>query len=79
MEQCVCHVDYQLPKHHSIVGYILKVIKNNDPVFQAVMADVHTNKVPGSMRNYSEACVDHTVPYCLVSKNRTAGTNQGAA
>jgi hypothetical protein len=79
MEQCVQHVDYQLPNQHSRVGYLLAGIENNDPGLQAAMAAVRTNKAPGDMRNDFEACIAHIVPYCPVAKKRTAGTKRGAA
>jgi hypothetical protein len=79
MEQCAQHVDYQLPNQHSRVGYLLAGIENNDPGLQAAMAAVRTDKAPGGMRNDFEACVAHLVPYCPVSKKRTAGTKRGAA
>ena len=43
------------------------------------MAAVCTDKGPGGMQNYFEACVAHIVPYCLVSKKKTARTKQDAA
>ena len=53
-------------------------IENNGRGLQAVMAAVRTNKGLRGMINYFEDCVSHIVPYCPVSKNRTAGTKQGA-
>ena len=38
---------------------------------------VCTDRVPGGMRNYFEACIDHIVPYCPVSKKGTLGTKRG--
>ena len=35
---CADHVEYQLPNAHSIVGYLLDSIHNNNPGLQAAMA-----------------------------------------
>ena len=79
MEQYAQHVDYQLTNQYSRVGYLLSRIKNKDSGLQSAEADVRTNKGPGGMQNYFEACVAHIVPYCPVSKNRTVLTRRGAA
>ena len=78
MEQCTKHVEYQLTNYHIRVEYLLKMIEKNNPILQAAMDSVRTDKGPVGMQNDFEACVAHILPYCPVSKKRTTGTKWGA-
>jgi hypothetical protein len=73
------HIQYQLPNEHSRVGYLIDSIQNNDPGLQAGLANVRSDKAPGGMRGDFEAMVAHILPYCPVSKKRTAGSKRGHA
>jgi hypothetical protein len=73
------HIEYQLPNEHSRVGYLIDSIQNNDPGLQAGLANVRSDKGPNGMRGDFEAMVAHILPYCPVSKKRTAGSKRGHA
>jgi hypothetical protein len=42
MEACAEHAQYQFPNQHSIVGFLLDAIQNNDAGLQAAIASVRT-------------------------------------
>jgi hypothetical protein len=79
LEAAAEHIEYQLPNEHSRVGYLIDSIQNNDPGLQAGLANVRSDKGAGGMRSDFEAMVAHILPYCPVSKKRTAGSKRGAA
>jgi hypothetical protein len=73
------HIEYQLPNEHSRVGYLIDSIQNNDPGLQAGLANVRSDKGPEGMRGDFETMVAHILPYCPVTKKRTAGSKRDHA
>ena len=79
MQACAEHVQYQLPKEHSRVGFLLEAIQCSDPGLQAAMASIKTDNGPEGMRNNFEATAAHLLPYDPVAKKRSNGQKRGSA
>ena len=76
MQQCLEHMEYQLPNELTRVGYLLKGIQCPDPGLQAAMASIRTNDGPDSKRNNSAA---HILLYDPVAKKQAATGKHPAA
>ena len=79
MQASAEHVQYQLPKDHSRVGFLLKAIQCSDPGLQAAMASIKTDNNHEGMRNNFEATAAHLLPYDPVAKKRSNGQKRGSA
>ena len=78
MQASAEHVQYQLPKEDSRVGFLLEAIQCSDPGLQAAMASFKTDNGPEGMRNNFEATAAHLMPYDPVAKKRTSGYKRGS-
>ena len=76
MQQCVEHVEYQLPNSHTRVSYLLDRILCSDAGLQAAMASVRTDDGPQGVRNDFESASMHLLPYDPVAKKHAASGNK---
>ena len=76
MQQCVEHVEYQLPNSHTRVSYLLDGIQCSDAGLQAAMASVRTDDGPQGQRNDFESAAMHLLPYDPVVKKHAASGNK---
>ena len=79
MQASTEHVQYQLPKEHSRVGFLLEAIQYSDPGLQPAMASIKTDNGLEGMRNNFEATAAHLLPYDPVAKKRSSGQKKGLA
>eukprot|EP00957_Ditylum_brightwellii_P151644 11548286-Ditylum_brightwellii.AAC.1 len=79
MEQCVEHVDHQLPYQKTRVDYLMNGIKCGDPELQAAMALVKNDDADdGKMHNFEKAA-SFIIPANPVARRTTGDKKRGQA